>query len=429
MAKAIGIDLGGTKTIFVLVDEHGKVLKKKKYTTPKKIEEIMQVLVKGVKEIKGNENVAGIGFGLAGFLDSKSGVMKVSPNVPAARGFNFKKHLSKHFKENLIFENDANAFVVAEYVLGFRKRYKNIVGITLGTGIGSGVIADGILVKGKSYATEIGHMVVDFSSGEKCRCGNTGCFEAVADSKALLKKAHEFGLKVKNNIELAKLAKKGNKRAIRAIDEIADKLALGLVNITNIFDPEAIVIGGGLANINRLIEKAKKKMRRHKTARRPRIFKTRLGDYAPAIGAALLALGNLLVTGKKPLVAVDIIIEYYKGQKKQGIVLVKRKFEPKGWALPGGIVEYNETLETAAKREAFEETGLKVKALKQFRAYSNPKRDIRRHTISMVFTAKATGRLKAGSDAANARVFDVKRLPKLCFDHAKIIADWLKQRK
>jgi glucokinase len=431
LAKAIGVDLGGTKAIFVLVDEYGRILKKKKYATPKEKKEILRMLVRGIKEIKGKEKVAGIGLGLAGFLDSKRGIMRFSPNIPAINNMNFKTYLKRHFKEKLVFENDANAFVVAEYAVSYKKKYKNIVGITLGTGIGSGVIVDGTLIKGRGYASELGHMIVDFSSGDRCACGNPGCFEELTDGKALFRKAQKLGLNVKDNIELAELARKGNKVAKRAIEEIAEYLALGLVNIINIFDPEAIVIGGGLANIELLIEEAKKKLKKYRIVRKNlNILKAKLGDDAPAVGAALLALEDFIRMKKTPLVTIDIIIEYYKRGKFQGIVLVERKFEPKGWALPGGIVEYNETLEKAAKREALEETGLKIKALKQFRAYSNPKRDPRGHTITMVFTAKASGRLNASSDAANVKVFDIKRLPKrLCFDHAKIVADWLRAKK
>ena len=302
---------------------------------------------------------------------------------------------------------------------------------TLGTGIGGGIIIGEVLLKGKGCAAELGHMIIDHSSDKKCDCGNVGCFEELTDGKALLRTAHKLGLNVRNNIELAELARKGNKVAKRAIEEIAEYLALGLVNIINIFDPEAIVIGGGLANIEPLIEEAKKKLKKYKTVRKkPDILKAKLGDNAPAVGAALLALEDFIRMKKTPLVTVDIIIEYYKRGKFQGIVLVERKFEPKGWALPGGIVEYNETLEKAAKREALEETGLKIRALKQFRAYSNPKRDPRGHAVTMVFTAKASGRLNASSDAASVKVFNIKRLPKkLCFDHAKIIADWLKHRE
>jgi len=124
---------------------------------------------------------------------------------------------------------------------------------------------------------------------------------------------------------------------------------------------------------------------------------------------------------RNPLPTVDIIIRV-----NNSIVLIERKNEPRGWALPGGFVDYGESLESAAKREAEEETGLELSNLRQYRAYSDPQRDPRHHTISFVFTAEGNGRLKAGDDAAKARLFEVNALPEpLCFDHATIIADYL----
>ncbi len=125
---------------------------------------------------------------------------------------------------------------------------------------------------------------------------------------------------------------------------------------------------------------------------------------------------------KNPLPTVDIIIEH-----KKGIVLVERKNFPFGWAIPGGFVDYNESLEQAAVREAKEETGLKVINLKQFHAYSGPGRDPRLVTVSVVFTAKGKGGLRAASDAKKARVFKKKELPQImAFDHRKIIEDYFR---
>jgi len=130
---------------------------------------------------------------------------------------------------------------------------------------------------------------------------------------------------------------------------------------------------------------------------------------------------------KNPLPTVDIIIEY-----KKGIILIERKNPPHGWAIPGGFVDYNESLEQAAIREAQEETNLKIRQLRQFHAYSEPGRDARVHTISTVFTATAVGRLEASSDAKAADVFTEQTLPQnIVFDHKKIIEDYycFKQRK
>jgi ADP-ribose pyrophosphatase YjhB (NUDIX family) len=122
-----------------------------------------------------------------------------------------------------------------------------------------------------------------------------------------------------------------------------------------------------------------------------------------------------------PLPTVDIIIEI----GKQGIVLIKRKTLPRGWALPGGFVDYGEALEETARREAKEETGLEVELIRQLHTYSDPTRDPRHHTITTVFIARSTGNPVAADDAEKIGIFTRENLPQpLMFDHAKILADY-----
>jgi len=132
---------------------------------------------------------------------------------------------------------------------------------------------------------------------------------------------------------------------------------------------------------------------------------------------------SLSVTYKNPIPTVDIIIEY-----QGGIVLIERKHEPFGWAIPGGHVDYGESLEQSAIREAKEETSLDVKLIKQFHTYSEPNRDPRAHKISTVYVAKAKGKMKARSDAKNVKVFKKDNLPELAFDHKKILEDYFKHK-
>ena len=135
--------------------------------------------------------------------------------------------------------------------------------------------------------------------------------------------------------------------------------------------------------------------------------------------------GTPVIRYANPLPTVDIIIEVQGINRGTGIVLIRRRNEPFGWALPGGVVDDGETLERAAAREAREETGLRLKELRQFHCYSDPKRDPRRHTISTVFTARGDGKLKAGDDAAEAGIFAEGDLPQpLAFDHAGILKDY-----
>lgn len=133
---------------------------------------------------------------------------------------------------------------------------------------------------------------------------------------------------------------------------------------------------------------------------------------------------------QNPVPTVDIIIELEEERKAMGIVLVFRKNEPLGWSLPGGYVDYGETLEQAAVREAMEETALAVERIGQFHTYSDPERDPRRHTISTVFVAKAKGKPRAGDDAGRVGIFHEGNLPvPLAFDHRKILQDYFAARK
>jgi ADP-ribose pyrophosphatase YjhB (NUDIX family) len=127
---------------------------------------------------------------------------------------------------------------------------------------------------------------------------------------------------------------------------------------------------------------------------------------------------------RNPIPTVDIIIEF-----QGGIILIKRKNPPEGWALPGGFVDYGEDLETAAVREAKEETGLDIELIRQLHTYSDPKRDPRHHTITTVYIAKAQGNAIAGDDAKEVRIFEKETVPKqIAFDHREILNDYFRGR-
>lgn len=135
--------------------------------------------------------------------------------------------------------------------------------------------------------------------------------------------------------------------------------------------------------------------------------------------------GHVMERYKNPVPTVDVVIEY-----SRGIVLVERKNPPHGWALPGGFVDYGETVEHAAAREALEETGLVLENLRMFHVYSDPSRDPRMHTITTVFTASCKGVLQAGDDAGSAGVFAENELPgDIAFDHSRIIADYFSWKR
>ncbi len=139
--------------------------------------------------------------------------------------------------------------------------------------------------------------------------------------------------------------------------------------------------------------------------------------------------GEPVTTYRNPVPTVDVIIECETPDGGRGILLIERANEPKGWAIPGGYVDYGETFEEAARREAREETGLDVELVRQFHAYSDPERDPRQHNVSVVFLARAKGAPRAGSDAARVDLFTEATLPaNLAFDHAAILADYFADR-
>ncbi|WP_088240692.1 NUDIX domain-containing protein [Calothrix rhizosoleniae] len=131
---------------------------------------------------------------------------------------------------------------------------------------------------------------------------------------------------------------------------------------------------------------------------------------------------------RNPAPTVDIIIELID-RPHRPIILIERHYQPLGWAIPGGFVDYGEPIEVAAQREAWEETGLKIELIEQFLVYSDPQRDARQHTISMVFLATATGEPVAGDDAKDVGIFEPWGVPSnLCFDHDRILRDYWQYR-
>ena len=131
---------------------------------------------------------------------------------------------------------------------------------------------------------------------------------------------------------------------------------------------------------------------------------------------------------RNPAPTVDIIIELID-RPHRPIILIERHYQPLGWAIPGGFVDYGEPIEVAAQREAWEETSLKIELIEQFFVYSDPQRDARQHTISIVFLATATGEPVAGDDAKNVGIFEPWRVPSnLCFDHDRILRDYWQYR-
>lgn len=238
MKEYLGIDLGGSKIEHgILTPEGFKLSGKEK--TPKSKKEILIKLASLISNFNGNK----IGLGLAGLVSKDKEEVLFSPNLPFKK-FKLRFELSKLTNKEVIIENDVNCFTLAQYFL-MRKKPVNLIGITLGTGIGGGIILNGKLYRGKGTAGEIGHTCI-LASGPRCHCGGKGCLEALASGWALEIKGREVaGRKIKVE-EMAERARKGDSRYLQIFKEMGYYLGLGLANLVNLLSPDEIVLGGSL---------------------------------------------------------------------------------------------------------------------------------------------------------------------------------------
>jgi len=312
----MGVDIGGTNIKYGLVSTSGGVLFRDIISSAStsgregvlknlRIAIDTSLLLADRKKIKINQ----IGIGVPGTVDIIKGkIVGIPPNLPFLADFALRKYLQKYFEYPVFIDNDANVMALAEYRFGSAKGCRNCICITLGTGIGSGIILDGKLFRGSSFVgPEFGHISICFH-GIKCNCGNYGCLEMYASEPAMLKRAREL-LEKKPNSILFKLAKGDlnklkakdlfqaeklkDKVAHRVIQETAYYLGAGLSSAVNLFNPEVIVIGGGVAltsgrNFIKLIKAEVKDRAFPSATKNLRIVKAKLGNDAGFIGASIL---------------------------------------------------------------------------------------------------------------------------------------------
>lgn len=264
----IGIDVGGMSIKAGLVDVKGNVLHKEvfvtkggytpEYTISNDIHKLIDMLIAGAG-ISESE-VAGIGIGQAGSIDMEKGIIKYWNNIPM-QNVHVVEELSAWHKAPVFIDNDANVAALGEYVFGSGKGMKNIIFITLGTGVGSGIIIDGKIFRGVGGAgAEAGHMSI-IMDGEPCNCGRRGCWEAYASATALIRqtkaamKDHPESMMHKiaaeagevNGMTAFKAARAGDKTGKAVVDKYISYIADGLISLGNIFRPEAFLIGGGIS--------------------------------------------------------------------------------------------------------------------------------------------------------------------------------------
>jgi len=301
---AIGIDLGGTYLRAALVSDTGEVLHKTKKPSS---DRIIEALGESITEI-GPSGVAGIGIGIAGLVDRKKGLVSISPNMRAVEGVEVVKEVGDRFGVPVKMENDANAAALGERTWGAGGEFENFVLLTLGTGIGGGIVHRGSLIE---VPAEIGHMSIN-SESEKCSCGNRGCLENYASARAMVSKAISFMEKgsesilrdcCKGNIykvtpeDIYKAALDGDALAREILKDAGRYLGVGIANIINLMSPDAIILAGGLIGAwNIYVQEAVREASRRAFKDlfdAVQIIPSSLGDDAGTIGAACLVFRSI----------------------------------------------------------------------------------------------------------------------------------------
>lgn len=308
----IGVDLGGTNIVVGLVDEYGTIIKtiSKPTLSTRPTNEIFDDIILMCKQLikeynLDKKNLKSIGMGIPGEIDSKKCIINYSNNIPI-KNFNVKEYVKKELDFPIFIANDADCAALGELTSGSAKNCSDIIILTLGTGVGGGIIINNKIYSG-FYAggAEIGHQTI-IHKGKECTCGNKGCLEAYASATALIKEAQNMALKNPssminnklnndvNNID-AKLvfdcAEKGDKYSIELVNNYIEYLSVGVANLVNIFKPEMILIGGGISKqkdklILPLIERTKEKVFGKNLI--TKIDIASLGNDAGVIGAAML---------------------------------------------------------------------------------------------------------------------------------------------
>jgi len=285
----IGIDLGGTKTEGVLVDEEFQVIERKRVPTNQNngYESILETIQNLVSDLKKNNEKTSIGVCTPGALSKESGLIKNS-NTQCLIGKDLRNDLEKILDQEISIENDANCFALAEARLGAAKNHETVFGVIMGTGVGGGLVIDGKIHSGRTnIAGEWGHHCIK-PNGNDCYCGRKGCVETYISGPALQKKWNEL---TNQNISVAEIVKKPQEDAYKTWKkEFLENFGLSMANVIDILDPDAIVLGGGLSNISFLYDEGKNLVYENvfsDTVNTP-ILKNQLGDSAGVFGACLI---------------------------------------------------------------------------------------------------------------------------------------------
>lgn len=306
----VGVDLGGTKISTALSDLEGKIINQTTIPTDAHEGEVpvLNRIINSIEKVVNDsavsyEDIKGIGIGSPGPLDVKQGIIITTPNLPF-KNFNLVKPISEKFGVPVFLDNDANVAAIGEFMFGAGKGAENIVFFTVSTGVGGGAILNGKVYRGHtSNALEIGHMTVA-PHGPRCNCGNVGCVEATSSGTAIAKRAHEaLSTKVETSLrkyenvtsyEVFVEAAAGDPVAKDIIDDAMNYLGIAVANAVSIFDPEYVIIGGGVSKAGDVVFDTVRKVVNKRCfksmAESVKIVPAGLGTDAGLIGAVALAL-------------------------------------------------------------------------------------------------------------------------------------------
>ena len=299
------VDLGGTHLRVALIDDTGTILQQLKQETPKgdSAECVVAALVSAAQKWSSHQgSIVAASIMVPGAVDTEKAVVVQAPNLPSLVNFGLKAELEPRLGWPVLLENDANAAAVGEMWLGAARGCRDVISVTLGTGVGGGVILDGTLWRGAhGSAGEIGHTTVDPFSGLKCKCGNTGCLELFASATAIVRMTREsLSLFPESVLQMGELSavkvyeagQNGDELALAVFRRFGMYLGIGLANLINLIDPQIIVLTGGAVNgwdlfapemYRQVSERAFRA-----TAQQVKIARSECGDNAGLLGAARL---------------------------------------------------------------------------------------------------------------------------------------------
>jgi glucokinase len=305
-ANAIGVDVGGTKIAAGVVSPEGEILSETRYPSHGSSERLMSSIMKAVEEVRQGHEVGGVCIAVPGLILARENRVIFSPNLHAIEGIDLKKALEDEIGLPVTVENDGNAAAWGEFRFGAGSDVDHLVFLTLGTGVGGGVITEGVLLRGAQGAGgELGHVTIH-ATGPRCTCGNRGCLEALASGTALRRRAVEAAVEKPGSAlgriasereirgeDVTELAQGGDGMAVALLHEAGVWLGIGIAGFVNTFNPEVVAVGGGVMAAGDLILDAA----RHETHLRARspsrdlaqIKEATLGAKSGLLGAAALA--------------------------------------------------------------------------------------------------------------------------------------------